>query len=290
MLYQVLYKEPVPPSQLIDRCPCDLETICLKCLQKEPAKRYATALELAEDLGRFQRGEPIVARPVGRLERGWRWCRRNPAVAALFISLFVVLTAGVVTSTLFGLRADAKAEEARTAAGRAEEKTEVANREALAARTAERLARQREYDATLVLTQMAWEQNEVRLVVDRLEGQKPGPDEEDRRGFEWYYWQALLRRGHVTLKGHTLPVSSVAFSPNGKRLATASADKTVKVWDAETGQETLTLKGHTNAVSSVAFSPDGKQIVSASWDRTLIVWDASLGDSRGDEAGAAPGR
>jgi serine/threonine protein kinase len=72
MLYQVLYKEPVPPGQLVDRCPRDLETICLKCLQKDRAKRYATALDLADDLRRYRANEPIKARPVGRLERGWR--------------------------------------------------------------------------------------------------------------------------------------------------------------------------------------------------------------------------
>jgi WD40 repeat protein len=69
----------------------------------------------------------------------------------------------------------------------------------------------------------------------------------------------------------------VAFSPDGKRLASASMDRTVKVWDAAAGQEVLTLKGHTDQVQSVAFSPDGKRLASASMDRTVKVWDADMG-------------
>jgi WD40 repeat protein/tRNA A-37 threonylcarbamoyl transferase component Bud32 len=82
-IMQVLGDEPVPPSRLQPGLPRDLETICLKCLQKEPHKRYASAAELADDLERFREDRPIVARPVGRLERTWRWCRRNPVIAAL---------------------------------------------------------------------------------------------------------------------------------------------------------------------------------------------------------------
>jgi WD40 repeat protein len=84
-------------------------------------------------------------------------------------------------------------------------------------------------------------------------------------------------------------VNAVAFSPDGKRLASASNDRTVKVWEAQTGQEVLTLKGHAGAVYSVAFSPDGKRLASASYQR-VNVWDASLGDTKRDEVGAGPGR
>lgn len=90
-LLQVVGDEPVPPSRLNAQVPRDLETICLKCLHKDPARRYFAAQDLAEDLRRFQAGEPITARPISRRERVWRWCRKNPAVASLSVLVFLLL-------------------------------------------------------------------------------------------------------------------------------------------------------------------------------------------------------
>ena len=95
LILQVLHDDPRPPRQLNDRVPRDLETIALKAMSKAPARRYATAKEMADDLRRFLAGEPIRARPVGRLKRLWRWCRRNPVAAGLLLA--------VSLSSAFGL-------------------------------------------------------------------------------------------------------------------------------------------------------------------------------------------
>jgi serine/threonine-protein kinase len=114
-LWQVVHEAVVPPRQLQSQLPRDLETICLKCLEKEPRRRYASALDLAEDLRRLLAGRPIACRPVGPAGQVWRWCRRNPAVAALLAGLACLLLTGTAISSYFGLQADAAAHQAQTA-------------------------------------------------------------------------------------------------------------------------------------------------------------------------------
>jgi serine/threonine protein kinase/tetratricopeptide (TPR) repeat protein len=132
-LEQVRTQEPVPPSQLQPKVSRDLETICLKCLQKEPAKRYPDCASLAEDLRRFVAGEPILARPVGNAERLWRWCRRNPKVATLTAAVFGLLLTVTVTTTLSYFRI--KQEQAQT-----EKARQVAEANERQARAAEKVA------------------------------------------------------------------------------------------------------------------------------------------------------
>jgi hypothetical protein len=172
-LARVVAEEPERPSRLNPRVGRDLETVCLKCLEKEPAKRYASAAELAADLGRWRRGEPIVARPAGALSRAWRWCRRNPAVAALIV---VVMLSSVV-STVFGVIA---LQEARRAKGKADEADEARERveETLAAGLVRPLGgAAREWspvrNALVELAGLPREQDRVRVLFFRraLEGQ-----------------------------------------------------------------------------------------------------------------------
>ena len=114
LIVQILSDEPTPPRHLSSSIPRDLETICLKCLEKEPGQRYQSAQELADELRRFLGGSPILARPVGWLERHWRWSKRNPIVASSIAAVFLSLSIGFAVSTYFGLEAKREADSALT--------------------------------------------------------------------------------------------------------------------------------------------------------------------------------
>jgi tRNA A-37 threonylcarbamoyl transferase component Bud32 len=110
-LLQVQKQDPVPPKQLNPNIPLDLDTIVLKCLDKTPVRRFMSAQALAEELQRYLNGRPILARPVGRVERFWRWCQREPAVAGLSAAVGVALVAGTILSTYYGIEASNRAKE-----------------------------------------------------------------------------------------------------------------------------------------------------------------------------------
>ena len=137
LLVQVAEDEPPSPRKLDGRIPRDLETICLKCLEKAPGKRYQTAAEVAAELHRFLRGEPIVARPIGRPARLWRWCKRQPVVAALASAIVFLLLLGSVVSSYFAITASENAVQAKIKADEADrerERTALALEEESAAR------------------------------------------------------------------------------------------------------------------------------------------------------------
>jgi WD40 repeat protein len=300
-LLQVISQEPVPPGRLVARLPRDLETICLKCLHKEPHKRYASALALAGDLRRFREGRPITARPVGPWERGWKWARRRPAAAGL-LGLGVVTAvavAALLVGLIYGTQLEAERNEAQAQRGRAEaarveaegqrRRAEAARDEADQAKAeVERqkteaehqrdLVRRTAYAAHTNLAAAAWRDADIARMLLLLEEQRPErTGGQDLRGFEWQYLWRLAHRDTLTCTGHTGPVQTVCFSPDGRRLASASSDG-VRVWDAQTGQEALTLQGKILYALGVCFSPDGQRLATASAPNgTVKVWDAQTG-------------
>jgi WD40 repeat protein len=272
---QVLKEEPVPPTRLQPKTPRDLESICLKCLEKQPARRYAKAKELADDLGRFAGGEPVRARPVGRLTRGWRWCRRNPAVAGLLLAVGLALLLGAGVASAFALMADDKARKEAAARKDADENARRATENA-------REAARRLYISDLRLVQQAWEQGNYDRARELLEGQRPEhTGGEDLRHFEWYYWQRCLDFPLRTLTVCDPEQGGMAYdlavSPDGGVLAVRcqqrGAKSVIKLFDTADWHETASFSGQAGFEPSMAFSPDGKRLLCGQINGTIDVWD-----------------
>jgi WD40 repeat protein/tRNA A-37 threonylcarbamoyl transferase component Bud32 len=178
LLHQVINEETPSPRKLAVNVPRDLETVCLKCMEKEPAKRYRSAKELADDLRRFQAGKPIEARPVTAVSRAWRGCRRKPVLAALVAAVLGLLLISAIAAPLAAWRE-----------GHLRRLSDAESRE----------NRRLRYLAEMNLAKQAWEENDVARTTMLLDSWSPAADGEDLRGFEWFYLQGLLRRSKASL-------------------------------------------------------------------------------------------
>jgi WD40 repeat protein/serine/threonine protein kinase/tetratricopeptide (TPR) repeat protein len=285
-IQQVRERAPNPLSKVNPRTPRDLDVICLKCLEKDPLRRYSSAQALADDLRRYLAGEPITARRTGTRERVWLWSKRNPWLAGAVGSTAAAVMAVAVVSTVFAI-----------------EQTRAKNRiTVLAGDLQSSLAKSETLSGTLTLSLKESNRRLARLDFERaqnaFEKEQIGP------GLCWLVqswrsaaaaddpvWRHAARaalsawsRHHMETRmilSHAESIVKIAYSPDGKSIVTASHDHTARVWDAATGRPLTAPLQHQDRVNSVAFSPDGKTLLTGSDDRTARLWDAATGQPIG---------
>ncbi len=252
VLVQLREADPIAPRLLNPSIPRDLETICVKCLEKDPARRYPTAQALADELGRFLRHEPIEARPVGPAVKVGRWCRRKPVLALLILLLHLVGAAGLAGILWQWRRAE------RNAAG---EHLERARAEAQA------------YASDMNVVAQAMDMNNLGRALALLDRNRPRLGRPDLRGWEWrYLWQRCHSDELATLGSHDHSVTAVAFSPLGDLLVSGAFDGKVKLWNPHThlsaGEFDLQ-----DPVRAAAFSPDGRWVAALCTHRGCCLWE-----------------
>jgi len=304
VIVQILRDEPPSPRKLASRMPRDLETICLKCLEKDPNRRYQTARELTDELRRFLAGKPILARPVGRAERAWRWCRRNPVVSATSATAALLLVTVAVVATIGYVRTNA----ALVQVERAEKKAKIAwEKEAEQRKTAEHLrgqaeqSRQTEVDlrklaelrekevreameqaerllaySRTAVAYHEWRRNNERLTEELL-NRCPARF----RSWAWHYVKRLYDAEELVLEEHDEEIHGVVFSPDSRMIASAARDGFVCVWDTRSGERLHRWQLDPRQAFCVSFSPDGKRLAAAGGSKnggTAKIWD--LGTSK----------
>ncbi len=305
LLHQVINDEPPSPRRLNNRIPSDLNTVCLKCLEKAPDRRYQSARQFGDDLGRLLAGQAIQARPVSRPEHVWRWCQRNPLIATLVVTAVALLIAGVAASTHFAIKERIQSKEvARIAQGLTLEKAwnlpeqgHVPEGMLWMVHCLETIPGDQTTLHTAVRANLAaWHQqlHTLQAVVQLASPKEPVEYDADSGPHAIFTRNGLFVvtaspdgaiqfRNATTLQpiGKTLRHSGgidvLVASPNGRLFLTGGRDKAVRLWDVETHQQIGATLEHDARVTAACFSFDGTRIVTGSADGKAYLWDV---DSR----------
>jgi tRNA A-37 threonylcarbamoyl transferase component Bud32 len=250
ILHQVIHEEPRSPRSLNDRVPHDLETICLKAMEKSPSSRYASAAALADDLRRWLRGEPIQARSVGKVERGLRWCQRHRAVTALLLLVLLLLLTVAIGASVTAWRERGLVEN-QTRARRDAEKN---------------LARSQSANGLSLL-----EAHNGLGLLDLLDAERTLENGGHSEQWPSHIWSASFAACPVRLEqmmGHDAAVSDIFFSPDGKKLLSFGRDGNMRLWDPSTGslrREALPGSPRDRGANRYAWSADCRRVAHIVW-------------------------
>lgn len=264
--HQILMQEPLRPRRGAQVIPRDLEAICLKCLEKEPRARYATADALAEDLLRYAAGLPVGARRPTFAERTLKWMRRRPIVAGLSCLLLTAVCT-IIVGTLFY-----HARHIRTVAELHEQRVKARNQE--------RDAREYVYGVDMHRAARYWEQGDAAEARKILNAYVPHGEEEDLRGVEWRLLSRCLEWPSVVVAEQPTPVWSMAASPDGKTFATGDAQGVIRLWRRGESEAPRELNGHAPGhIDRLIFTVDGARLLSAGNDHTIRWWNVATGEA-----------
>lgn len=264
-LLQVRHQEPVPPNRLQPSVHRDLVTICLKCLEKDPSRRYPSAGALADDLHRFLEGQVIWARPAGPLERAFKWLRRHATVVTSLTAVAVS-----VAIAILGLRWYAREMERIEADRRA--LSHLAEQQAQELRSQEDASRHQRYaDALFRAEELLFENPAQALAI--LEDRDRCPP--DLRDFAWNLLYNLCLEGRTSWTvAHSEDkwVRRLVMSPDGRFLLWGTWDGSILLWDTQGDSVKETLPAHSDWIAAMAFAPTGDVFATSSYDHTIHLW------------------
>ena len=249
VLHQKMFEDAPSPRTLAPTLPRDLETICLKCLERDPARRYQTTAELAEELERYLHGEPIKARPITSVERAWRWCQRRPTISSLAVGLFLSLSIGLASVSYYWRQA---------------EQSDTFTRKAL-------------YRSQMNLAAEYLQRSDIEALRQTLDRFSSEERLAALRGFEWHYFDGRAS-SFERIINQGVPVTDIATSADGTLLASLATDRSLRVWDVDSGELLRTFELPAGRFQTLAFLAGSNRLVAGATDGIVRIWNPLQSD------------